>query len=338
MKITNKHNQVLYNKFTDLIDSIQFTIDKEQDDKKKKQMFFKQRFFKLAKSIIKKHPTKIKSSQDLKEYSGIGKGIKARVDEVIETGDLKEINTQVLNKININKDAITNLTGVHGIGRKMALEFVKKYNVKNISELKKKIKKGEIEVGDKILVALKHHDKFETNIPRKEIDTVNNMLKKIIPKIDKKLIFQIAGSYRRGASFSNDIDILLSHKDNKENKGYIQKVVKELKKKKIIIGDLTDNTNSKYMGFSQLKNKPVRRLDIVYTKYDSYGAALLYFTGSYQLNTIMRNKAKKNNMRLNQYGLYNKSNNEWILIPTSTEKEIFNLLDMKYLEPKNRNT
>lgn len=344
IKIVNKNNLNLYNNFRDLSRYIQHVISNIDDEQEKRKQGFRLRFINLAASIIKKHPYKIKSSEDLSEYSGIGKGIKSRVDEILKTGTLPELKSDLMGQIKEKMTIIEQLSGVHGIGPKMAKQFIEKYKVKNVTELKKKIKSGEIEVGDKLKIALKHHSKFKTNIPRAEIDTVNDMISKIITKIDKDLVFTIAGSYRRGAAKSNDIDVLISHKKyttknkyHKSNINILTLLVKQLKKKKFLIDDLTDDTKEKYMGFSKLKGKPIRRFDLIFIPYNSYPAALLYFTGSYQLNTIMRNKAKQMNMRLNQNGLYEYKDNKLKLIKTTSEKTIFRKLKMKYLEPTERN-
>jgi DNA polymerase beta len=343
-KIENKKNQKLYDKFVEYSRYIQNIIDNTEDKSEQRKQQFRLRYIILAGSIIKNHPYIIKSGEDLNEYSGIGKGIKGRVKEILETGTLKELENSVMDKINERFNVIQNLTGVHGIGRKLAQTFIQKHGIKNITELKKKIKSGEIEVGDKLKIGLKYHNKFKTNIPRKEIDIVNDLLKDIISKIDKDLVFKIAGSYRRGKETSNDIDVLLSSKKiktkaqyEKSKKNYLMEVVKKLKNKKFLIDDLTDDTREKYMGFSKLKGKPVRRFDMIFIPYSSYPAALLYFTGSYQLNTIMRNKAKQMGLRLNQNGLFECKEDKLKLIKTGSEKSIFKKLGMEYLEPTERN-
>ena len=94
--------------------------------------------------------------------------------------------------------------------------------VKSISDLKKKIKSGKIEVNSKIKLGLKYHGFIKTNIPRKEIDTLFEVLKKIIAKMNKKnklnekneYLIEICGSYRREKLTSNDVDVLITKKGN----------------------------------------------------------------------------------------------------------------------------
>ena len=78
----------------------------------------------------------------------------------------------------------------------------------------------------------------------------------------------------------------------------------------------------KFNGFCVIPKKtPVaRRIDIRFIPYDSYGAAILYFTGSKTFNTQMRAFALGKGYSLNEYGL--KKLKDDILIPCKTEEEV----------------
>ena len=219
--------------------------------------------------------------------------------------------------------------------------------------MKKAIKDKKIEVNDKIKLGLKYHGVYKVDIPRKEIDKYYNLLEKLIKKINKtldlddnkKYIFEICGSYRRGKTKSGDIDVLISKKGTKLDKTksdkHLERIVKKLKQqmkhndgKPLLIDDMTDkNIKTKYMGFSKLKDNPVRRIDIRFIPYSSYYYALLYFTGSGDLNKKMRTIAKKKGLKLSEYGLSDKDGN---ILKAKSEEDIFKHLDMEYLPPKLR--
>ena len=300
-------NKILISEFNKLI---QQTRDKIAEEPKNR---FKLRFFILARDIFKNHPKKIKSSKDLEEYQGIGKGIKKRVDEILQTGKLSEINLP----INKKQDTIRELTQVINIGRVLAKKLVEKHKVKSVKDLIKR--KKELKLNDQILLGLKYYNKVKRDIPRKEIQDIEKYLQNINNTVT------IAGSYRRKSKTSNDIDVLIS-KDFK-------KFINKLNKDKFLIDHMTDLDNdTKYMGFCKFKNKPIRRIDIRYVKPNEYPAALLYFTGSKNHNQKMRGIAKSKGMKLNEYGLY-KNNKK---LPTKSEEDIFKLLGMKYIKPEHR--
>ena len=93
------------------------------------------------------------------------------------------------------------------------------------------------------------------------------------------------------------------------------------------------------MGFSKLPRKKVRRIDVRFVPYEYYPAALLYFTGSYELNTQMRQVAKTMGYKLNEYGLFKEKKDGTFAdnpIKVKSEKDIFKKLKLDYLEPPER--
>ena len=118
----------------------------------------------------------------------------------------------------------------------------------------------------------------------------------------------------------------------------LERFVKKLKQqmkyndgKPLLLDDMTDkNIKTKYMGFSKLMDNPVRRIDIRFIPYSSYYYALLYFTGSGDLNKKMRQIAKKKGLKLSEYGLSDKDGN---ILKAKSERDIFKYLEMEYLPP-----
>jgi DNA polymerase/3'-5' exonuclease PolX len=101
--------------------------------------------------------------------------------------------------------------------------------------------------------------------------------------------------------------------------------------KPLIIDSMTDKkVKTKFFGFSKYLNNPPRRIDIRFVSYNSYPSALLYFTGSKDLNTKMRSIAKKKGYKLSEYGLFDKNN---IPFKVNNERDIFHKLDMEYIPP-----
>jgi DNA polymerase/3'-5' exonuclease PolX len=190
------------------------------------------------------------------------------------------------------------------------------------------------------------------NIPRSEMDEYNILLKHLVKKINKTLglgekdeyVLELCGSYRRQKAFSNDIDVLISKKDTtstSKTQNHLERFVNKLKNpmkhndnKQLIIDSMTDKTiKTKYMGFCQLLEFPPRRIDIRFINYDSYPAALLYFTGSQQMNVKLREIAKKKGYKLSEYGLFDKNGKQFRV---NSERDIFHKLDMEYLNPSLR--
>lgn len=287
--------------------------------------------------------------KDLKDYDGVGKGIITRIEYFLKNGYFEETKDYKEDKKEDNKqNIIDELKLVINIGESIALDLVNK-GITSVKDLKKKVKKGEIEVNDKIKLGLKYYGIVQENIPRKEIDEYKKIFNIIIDELnkdeDKKYYFEIAGSYRREKPTSGDIDVLFSKKGVKDGKTlkHLSKIVNKLKSnikennnQPLLIDDLTEDGDTKYMGFSKLKDNFVRRIDIRFIDDKSFHSALLYFTGSYELNKQMRKKAISMGYKLSEYGLFEKVDDEWVKIKTKSEKDIFKKLGMDYLEPKYR--
>ena len=278
-EIKNQDNLQIINELNLLIKNIEYKLNKEEFDKSE---IIKNRFrlkhFKNALKIIKLFPNKIKNGNDLKDISGIGKGIIIRIDEIIETNKLSEIDNPNITNIVKEIDLVNELSQVINIGSKIAKQLIDKYNIKSIEELKKKVKTNKIEINNKIKMGLKYHGVIQTKIPRKEIDKYNKILQTLVDQIDNDLTLIIAGSYRRKKLISNDIDVLITHtkiSTNKEyneiNINYLHDFISLLKKKKIIVDDLTDTDNgTKYMGFCKLPRQKIRRIDVRFVPYSYY--------------------------------------------------------------------
>ena len=337
-------NSLIINEFEKLIAFINDENTKIKDIKKISTNQFRIKQLKNVLLILKKYPKKIdlNNYEELSNIDGIGKGTIERIKEILNNGLLSELN----NFIDTTKEKtkiIENLESVVGIGNVHAVELYN-YGIKSVKDLKKKIKNNEIKVSDKIKLGLKYHGKFEGNIPRKETNNVYKLFKKIINKINKKLpedekyIFEICGSYRREKITSNDIDVLISKKGKIES-NCLENIIKILKTniiddKPFLIDDITDkNIQTKYMGFAKYKDNPPRRVDIRFVPFEFYYSALLYFTGSAELNKKMRNIAKSKKLKLSEYGLFKENGDR---LPINSERDVFDILGIEYLHPRLR--
>jgi DNA polymerase beta len=349
-------NNKIINEFKRLVSFTKTKIDdskKDGDVKKANNLSFKIRIFNNVISALKTYPEEItlENYKDLLDVQGIGKGSVERIKEILENGYLSELGSFKDEKMEKN-NSLNELEEIVGIGRAHALDLYDK-GIKSIKDLRKAIKSKDIEVNDKIKLGLKYHGVYKMDIPRKEIDKYYKLIEHLIKKINKTLdlpknkeyLFEICGSYRRGKMTSGDIDVLISKKGTKLNKTnsekHLERIVGKLKKqmkhndgKPLLLDDMTDkNIKTKYMGFSKLKDNPVRRIDIRFIPYSSYYYALLYFTGSGDLNKKMRQIAKKKGLKLSEYGLSDKDGN---ILKANSERDIFKYLDMEYLPPKLR--
>ena len=265
---------------------------------------------------------------------GIGEGIAERIDQIVMTGTLKELQEYESHK---SKNDVLNLfLSVTGVGEKRALEWYEA-GYRNLEDVKRDMEEGKLGTTHHIMMGFKYYEDLKERIPRKEIDDAKKKISKILKKIDKDCIFEICGSYRRGQETSGDMDVIISNPKYVKGiaeQNYLKRVVEMGVTDGFVIDHLTEKGDKKYMGFCKIK-KRVRRIDIRVFDYESFWGGILYFTGNKEFNIKIRNRAIEKGLSLNEYGLTNISTGEKILL--NSEEEIFSLLEIPYQSPIERN-
>lgn len=321
-----------------LIKQLEFYTD-VKTGKEKLVYSYKVNSIRKALDVIKNINFKIKSGEQLKDYDNIGKGTIKRINEIIETGKLSEVNEADISGSHIAY--VEELMKIFGIGRVTAYELYTIHGIKNIDELKKAVKEKKIALPDNIIKGLKYYDKIKTKIPRSEMDDIYIYLLKTGIKLDPDMNVRLCGSYRREKEFCGDIDVIISHpkiitKKQAEKSTLMRDFIIILEKNEFIVDSFTsEDVPTKYMGICNLDKKhDLRRIDIRYIPQESYYTAILYFTGSRDFNLKMRNIALSMGYTLNEYRLLNDKNKPFKI---NSEKELFEILNMEYLVPKDRN-
>lgn len=267
----------------------------------------------------------IESPVELGKIKNIGASTVSKFKEFKSTGTLKLVE-------NFKKDPINIFTNVYGIGPKKAASLVNDDKVTTIDELR--------EYQDHLLndvqkKGLKYYEDILKRIPRLEIEHYRTKMKKI--KING-LHFEIVGSYRRGADNSGDIDVIITSQtdDRKVFDVFIDTLVNQ----RIII-ELLSKGQKKSLTVGKLRGHPARRLDFMFTTKEEYPFAVLYFTGSKIFNTLMRGQALKMGYTMNEHGLYKLKKGVKggkIDHKFKDEKDIFDFLNIKWVEPGDRET
>jgi DNA polymerase/3'-5' exonuclease PolX len=330
-------NEDIIKWFELLLKQLEFYID-IKTGKDKLKYSYKLKSISKSLEVIRNIKFVIKSGSELKSYKRIGKGTIRRIDEILETGSLAEVHeADITGK---HMQYVDELMKIFGIGRVKAYELYTKHNIKSIDELKQAVKSGNVELPESVIKGIQYVDKIKNNIPRTEMDNIYIKLLDIGRKLDPEMDIRMCGSYRRESPTSGDIDIIISHpsiitKSQSEQSNLMSKYIELLKVEKFIIDSFTSiDVLTKYMGVCKLNDSSLlRRIDIRFIPQESYYTGLLYFTGSGDFNRRMRSVALSMGYTLNEYRLLGSDNKEFAV---KSEKEIFDLLNMEYVEPKYR--
>lgn len=327
---------IILKNFKQLIKQIKIDIDRSTGKENLKNLY-RLKSIELATKIIDKYPNNIINIKDLEKIKGIGPGTIKRIEEIQKTGKLREVKVTRMDEAFFK--IMDELEEGYGIGKKTAYQLFKTHNIKSIEELKDKVNNGEIIVNDIIKKGLKYIGKINTTIPHDKISEIQERLLDILFKINIELFGTVCGSFRRMKPFSGDIDFIIIHHQFKKKqqilsyKKYFEAFLTQLKNEQILIESLTtEKVETKFMGIFKWENI-IGRIDIRFVPLESYYYGLLYFTGSKNFNTNMRIVAISRGLKLNEYGLYDQNNKSYIV---QSEKEIFDLLDMEYVQPQLR--
>ena len=263
---------------------------------------------------------KIETINDVKEIKGIGVKILQKIKYVIDN-----LEPEVMDD---------DLSIIYGIGP-VKLKALYDKDIKTFLKLNEEVLKDTKLLNAKQLIGLKYYKDIEKRIPYKEITAHDKILNQIILKNSKVECISIVGSYRRKKETSGDIDLLVKIKNKADFNGIMNEIVLSLQNCKYIL-EILACKDKKFMGIVSINNGIPRRLDILITYPEEFAYAELYFTGSKEHNIKIRNQARLLGYTLNEKRL-EKIINDGINIPyMKNEKDIFEFLNMEYVEPFNR--
>jgi len=285
---------------------------------------FRARAYRKALESIKLYPSDITSLSQIGTLPGIGKTIMAKLEEYLHVGSVTTIEKY-------KTDPVVILTKVYGIGPKKAAELIQQ-GIDSIEKLL--INQKGLTSAQKL--GLQYLDDIEQRIPREEIIRYKDTITTMLTNFPSGTTFEIVGSFRRGATTSGDIDVIITNRHN--NIETFNQFMDALISSGLIMHVLTRG-DTKSMTLGHLPGEGVRRIDFMYSPPMEYAFAILYFTGSKDFNTAQRQCALDMGFTLNEHGLHNmvgtaKGNKVTDYFPT--EKSIFDYLDMEFKEPADR--
>jgi len=266
------------------------------------------------------------------KISGIGPGIARKVAEFVKTGRIEEVERLRADKVVQAHEVFSKITGVGVATVNKWMEL----GVYTLSDLRKALADGIIILNQAQKIGLRNYSALNKRHPRSFGTIVLGDMLAIMRGIRRDVIAEVVGSYRRGMPDIGDIDIIITLKDNSET---ILPQLREIIETDPRCGGILMWGPSR-AGFvwcaGPFAARECAQVDLLFTKYESYFAALNYFTGSRDHNDYVRGVAKKKGFKLNQYGLFKLNGTKTTLIHIDSERAIYNTLGLDYVEPPYR--
>jgi DNA polymerase/3'-5' exonuclease PolX len=114
-------------------DNVVYYLKKLENISLNRNEVYKARAFSKAVQTIKTLKTPLLTAEQIKNLSGIGKGIIQRITEILSTGKLKEVDEA---NIDEKQEVIDKFLKIHGVGQKTADKWYKE-GYRNVQDLSK---------------------------------------------------------------------------------------------------------------------------------------------------------------------------------------------------------
>ncbi len=235
----------------------------------------------------------------LQEIDGIGSGIAAKIEEYLQTGEMKKYR-EALSGI---PDSLFELLEIQNLGAKTIYLMQKELGVKSLADLKKVIRDGSLAslygMGEKkvdnLRKGIESYEKAQERIPLYTALTLAEEVISFMRRSAGVKRISAAGSLRRMKETIGDIDILASGKDRT---AIIRHFIRFPRVTRVLAEGVTKGS---VMIATEAGEKQV---DLRIVADSEYGAALQYFTGSKAHNIKLRGMAKARGLKISEYGVF----------------------------------
>ncbi|MFG0286218.1 MAG: DNA polymerase/3'-5' exonuclease PolX [Phycisphaerales bacterium JB039] len=244
----------------------------------------------------------------LEQIEGIGDKMAAKIVQYVQTGRIKEYD-DLAKKV---PEGLLEILAIPGVGPKSVKLMWEKLGVTNLAGLKQHMDDGSLaqlpRMGAKTVENIRAALKFlATSSERTPLGLARPLAEAICARMTaiegvEKVTY--AGSLRRGRETIGDIDLLMVARDPAAAAEAFRSMpevtgvlVAGETKSSVRMRARTDDRRLKGDG-------PEIQVDLRVVPAESWGAALLYFTGSKEHNVRLRERALKQHLTLNEYGLY----------------------------------
>lgn len=264
------------------------------------------------------------AGKDLTELAGIGESLAGKIREVLKTGTCQML-VDLRQRL---PPHLPDLLKVKGLGPKKVRLLYDKLGLTSLEELKAAAEVGKIRglegMGEKteqnILKGLAFLATEEGRIGIRVATEQVGALARHLKTVSAIRRFEAAGSFRRRRETIGDLDVLVEARDrDKAAEGILAYQPIE-----DVVARGAEKVSVKIAGGVQV--------DFRFIEPESFGAAMMYFTGSKAHNITLRKRAQKDGLKLSEYGLFRDEKR----MAGASEEEVFKALGLPWIPPELR--
>jgi DNA polymerase (family X) len=293
---------------------------------------FRIRSYRNAASAIEGFPERVDDilanpERKVTEIPGVGKGLASVLEELSKRGSFEKRDTLLAQF----PPTLLELLKIQGLGPKGIALVYEHYKVATIDELERICQEQKLRelprMGAKLEEkVLKSIAQYRQRTGRFLLSFGQKVAGELIPYLSETGGIEkiaAAGSLRRGKDTIGDLDLLVTGPGAADA---LERFVQHPKAHSVL-GKGANKASIQY-GLEGLQ------VDLRALPHESYGAAMQYFTGSKEHNILVRSRALKFGLTLNEYGLFKLETEE--RVAGATEEEIYAALGLPWIPPELR--
>ena len=289
---------------------------------------FRVRAYRFAARTLRDLPAEVgemvAKGEDLTSLPGIGDDLAGKIKEILATGTAAALEAQRKRV----PATLTELLRIPGLGPKRVKTLAHELKVRSLSELQTAAQAGRVRTlagfGEKteqhILDALATRLAEAPRVQRAVAIPYAEALVAYLEQSSGVSRVIAAGSYRRGLETIGDLDILVTAPAGRT---VMDRFVAYQEVRDVLAHGATKSSVRLQSGL---------QVDLRVVPQESYGAALLYFTGSKSHNVVLRQLAQQRGLKLNEYGVFRGDKP----VAGETEESVYASLGLPWIPPELR--
>jgi DNA polymerase (family 10) len=262
--------------------------------------------------------------EDLTSLPGIGDDLAGKIREIVKTGTVAALEAQRSK----TPATLTELLRIPGLGPKRVQALVHVLKLRGRSDLQQAAQEGRVSslpgFGKKterhILDALAARTGKESRMQLAAAMPYADSLVAYLRESPGVSRVMVAGSYRRGRETIGDLDILVTAQ---AGRAIMDRLVRYSEVREVLAKGETK---------SSVRLQSHLQVDVRVVPEESYGAALLYFTGSKDHNVVLRQLAQECGLKLNEYGVFRGE----LRVAGETEESVYAAVGLPWIPPELR--
>lgn len=270
----------------------------------------------------------VEQGEELTDLPGIGEAIATKIQEIVHTGKLDQLEEE-RSRI---PPQLTDLLRVQSLGPKRAGVLYKELGITSLEQLKQAAQEQRIrqvkgfgpKLEQSILEDIEQAQQYQRRYLWIEAGQMVLPLVEYMRAYERVQRLDVAGSYRRGLETVGDVDLLaISGSQDELDPAISEYFVRYPGIKEVISHGDTRSTIVLASGM---------QVDLRVMPAETYGAAMIYFTGSKTHNIHLRQIALDKGLKLSEYGVHRGEER----VAGATESEVYRALGLEYIVPELR--